>query len=76
MWTSEVVELIRESGIVNKEFEFFPNETQFMQIAAKTPRSNCVLDSTKAIHTGLKLTPIRDSIKAMLQSWESLPLNA
>ncbi len=76
MWTSEVVELIRESGIVNKEFEFFPSETQFMQIAAKTPRSNCVLDSTKAIHAGLKLTPIRDSIKAMLQSWESLPLNA
>ncbi len=45
--TREVVDLIRQSGVCQKNFVFFKDEDDFMRLAAKTPRSNCVMDSTK-----------------------------
>ena len=50
--TREVVELIRQSGVCRKEFRFFDDEAEFMRVAAKTPRSNCVLDSSKLQRPG------------------------
>lgn len=69
--TREVVALIRASGVSNKSFEFFENESQFMAQAAIAPRSNCVLDPSKALQAGLKLTEIRQSIQLALNSWQS-----
>ena len=69
--TREVVELIRESGVSKKAFEFFPNEEDFMQKAAKTPRSNCVLDSSKAISAGLKFRVVQDALKDCLRNWQA-----
>ena len=68
--TSEVVEMIKSAGVSNKEFRFFDSEDDFMQRAAKTPRSNCVMDSSKAIQAGLRLTPIRDAIQLALEKWK------
>ena len=67
--TSEVVTMIKEAGVCDKEFRFFDSEADFMAKAAKTPRSNCVMDSLKAIRAGLQLTPIRDAIRQALESW-------
>lgn len=69
--TSDVVSMIQQCGLSNRKFRFFDSEYQFMQQAAKTPRSNCVLDSSKAIAVGLKLTSIAQSIKQSLESWVS-----
>ena len=74
VWTSEVTELIRASGVTDKQFRFFDDEVQFMQLAAKTPRSNCVLDSTKAVEAGLKLTPVVKAIEQSLARWSQTPL--
>jgi dTDP-4-dehydrorhamnose reductase len=67
--TKEVVELIRQSGVCSKNFVFFDDESQFMRIAAKTPRSNCVLDSSKAIQHGLTLQPATDVLENCLRTW-------
>jgi dTDP-4-dehydrorhamnose reductase len=67
--TSEVVAMIKEAGVCDKEFRFFDSEADFMAKAAKTPRSNCVMDSSKALEAGLKLTPIRDAIRDALARW-------
>lgn len=69
--TRDVVELIKKSGVCSKEFTFFDDEAQFMQIAAKTPRSNCVLDSRKAIEAGLRLRPVVDTLENCLKGWNS-----
>jgi dTDP-4-dehydrorhamnose reductase len=69
--TSEVVEMIRESGVCQKEFRFFKSEEEFMAVAAKTPRSNCVMDSTKLRNAGIQMTEIREAIVRALQNWES-----
>ena len=70
VWTSDVTELIRAAGISSKEFEFFTDEAQFMQRAARAPRSNCVLDSSKAVAAGLTLTPVIPALQQTLARWQ------
>jgi dTDP-4-dehydrorhamnose reductase len=68
--TREVVELIRESGVSDKAFSFFKDESEFMATAAKTPRSNCVMDSSKLARAGITMTPVRDAIRQALSRWK------
>ena len=67
--TREVVDLIRKSGVSNKDFKFFANEAEFMRIAAKTPRSNCVMTSAKLAATGIKMTEVHEAIERDLRRW-------
>ena len=67
--TREVVDLIRASGVSRKDFQFFADEDEFMQLAAKTPRSNCVLDTTKLQSTGIAMTEVHDALEQALHSW-------
>ncbi|HXQ80993.1 MAG TPA: sugar nucleotide-binding protein [Opitutaceae bacterium] len=67
--TREVVELIRRSGVCAKEFEFFASEDEFMKAVAKTPRSNCVLDSSKLAGVGIRLTDVHEAIGRDLRAW-------
>ena len=68
--THEVVELIKKSGVSNKDFQFFKDESDFMQKAAKTPRSNCVLDSSKLLASGVVMSHVRDAIAKALKNWK------
>lgn len=68
--TRDVVELIKASGVCTKDFDFFDDEDEFMQIAAKTPRSNCVMDSTKLANAGIKMTEVHDAIRQSLANWQ------
>jgi dTDP-4-dehydrorhamnose reductase len=69
--TTQITEWIIEEGLTNKKFQFFESEDDFMQKAAKTPRSNCVLDTTKAEKAGIGMRPVEeamiDSIRKMRQ---------
>lgn len=67
--THDVVGLIHRHGLSKKQFLFFDSEDQFMQLAAKTPRSNCVLDSSKAIAAGLPLSPISEAMEKAMKAW-------
>ena len=70
--TSQVTEWMIEEGLTDKKFNFFKSEEEFMEKAAKTPRSNCVLDTTKAEKAGIGMRPVEeamiDSIRKMRQS--------
>jgi dTDP-4-dehydrorhamnose reductase len=68
--THEIVEQIRRSGVSKKEFTFFKSEDEFMRVAAKTPRSNCVLDGTKLARTGITMTEVHDAVDQALRTWE------
>ena len=67
--THEVVDLIRQSGVSDKDFEFFASEDEFMQKAAKTPRSNCVLDTAKLQAAGIALPEVHDAVAEALRRW-------
>ena len=63
--------MIKE-GLTDKKFNFFDSEEEFMYKAAIAPRSNCVLDTTKAEKAGIAMRPVEeamiDSIRKMRQS--------
>ncbi len=67
--THEVVDLIRKSGVSNKDFVFFRNEDEFMHVAAKTPRSNCTMDSSKLASVGIALTEVHEAVARDLRNW-------
>lgn len=69
--TRQITNWMHEEGVTDKEFSFFQDETDFMDRAASTPRSNCVLDTTKAEQAGVGMRPVeeavRDSLRKMKQ---------
>jgi dTDP-4-dehydrorhamnose reductase len=67
--TREIVDLIRRVGVCTKEFRFFASEDEFMRVAAKTPRSNCVLDSAKLAAAGIRLVEIHAAVERDLRRW-------
>jgi UDP-glucose 4,6-dehydratase len=70
--TSEVVAMLREHRLTDRAFSFFRDEQEFMAIAAKTPRSNCVLDNSKALAAGLKLTTAHEALDRCLANWNKV----
>ena len=67
--TREVVELIKQSGVSDKDFQFFDDEEEFMRLAARTPRSNCVLDAGKLQAAGIEMTEVHEAVAKALRNW-------
>ena len=73
--TRQVVNHIIKSGLLTKKYSFFDNEDEFMATAAKTPRSNCVLDSSKLSTVGIKMTEVNEAIIYDLKRWQNIVIN-
>jgi len=52
-----------------RKFEFWANDDEFYRQAAKTPRSNCVLDVSKLVATGVRLRPVEEALEDSLKNW-------
>ena len=65
--TRQVVKWMKEEGVTDKEFNFFENEEDFMAKAAITPRSNCVMDTSKAERNGIALRPVEEAVRDSLR---------
>ena len=65
--TRQVTDWMVEEGVTDKEFKFFENENHFMENAAGTPRSNCVLDTSKAQKAGIGMRPVEEAIRDSLR---------
>jgi nucleoside-diphosphate-sugar epimerase len=69
--TDEVVNMIRRSGVNGKkEYSFFEDDAEFRRMAAKTPRSNCVLSSAKLAQVGISLPVVHEAIERDLRLWQ------
>lgn len=69
--TREVVELIAAGGLTTKRFQFFKDEEEFNRLAARTPRSHCVLDTRKLQQAGIRMTEIHEALAVALKNWKS-----
>ena len=67
--TREVVELIKQHLKLDKQFQYFENEAEFMQLAATTPRSNCTLDNSKLLNTGIQISEVHEAVERSLREW-------
>ena len=68
--TRQVVDHILKSGVLIKDYVFFKDETEFMHLAAKTPRSNCVMDSAKLASVGIQMTEVHEALDRDLSRWK------
>jgi dTDP-4-dehydrorhamnose reductase len=69
--TREVVTAIQRVLKPARAFEFWADDAEFYRIAAKTPRSNCILDTTKLLATGVKIRPVEEALETSLRHWQA-----
>ena len=68
--TRQVVDMVQKVLHPDKKFEFWKSDEEFYRVAAKTPRSNCVLDISKLLATGVKLRPVMEALEISLREWK------
>jgi dTDP-4-dehydrorhamnose reductase len=68
--TADVVEMARKWLPSEKTFEYFHNDAEFYSTAAKTPRSNCILDVTKLLRAGVRIRPVQEALEDALRHWQ------
>ena len=67
--TRQVVGQIERRLKLTRKFEFWESDEEFYKVAAKTPRSNCVLNVSKLLATGISLRPVEEALADSLTRW-------
>jgi len=67
--TRQVVGRIEKILKPDRRFEFWKDDKEFYRLAVKTPRSNCVLDVSKLLATGVEIRPVEEAIEDSLKNW-------
>jgi len=67
--TREVVQMIVQTLKPAREFEFWADDEEFYRVAAKAPRSNCILDVSKLLAHGVRLRPVTEALQDALNNW-------
>ena len=70
--TRQVTEWMLEEGLTDQKFDFFEDEEAFMRDAASTPRSNCVMDSSKLAAAGIEMRPVEEAVRDSLRKMRKL----
>jgi len=68
--TKHVVELIEKLLKPAKKFEFWASDEEFYKVAAKTPRSNCVMNTTKLLAAGVQIRGVEEALEDSLKNWK------
>jgi dTDP-4-dehydrorhamnose reductase len=73
--TREVVEMIGKILKPRRIFEFWKNDAEFYSLAARTPRSNCILDVSRLQAAGVKIRSAKDALRSALLKWQPILAN-
>jgi dTDP-4-dehydrorhamnose reductase len=68
--TRQVVEMIQEILKPKRSFEFWADDEEFYRVAAKAPRSNCILDNSKLLAAGVGMCSVEDALEDSLRNWQ------
>ena len=68
--TRQVIAMIEKILKPSKKFEFWKDDAEFYKIAAKTPRSNCVMDVSKLLTAGVKMRGVHEALEDSLKNWK------
>ncbi|HEV7924320.1 MAG TPA: sugar nucleotide-binding protein [Verrucomicrobiae bacterium] len=69
----QAVEMIQKILKPSRAFDFWASDEEFYRVAAKTPRSNCILDVSKLLATGVTMRPVEEALTDALQQWRPRP---
>ena len=68
--TRHVVEMLEKILKPKQKFEYWASDEEFYKVAAKTPRSNCVMDVSKLLATGVKIRGVEEALENSLKNWQ------
>jgi dTDP-4-dehydrorhamnose reductase len=68
--TKHVVQLIEHYLKPARKFEFWESDEEFYKVAAKTPRSNCVMDTTRLLAAGVEIRGVEAALEDSLKNWK------
>lgn len=68
--TRHVVQQIEKILKPDRRFQFWESDEEFYRVAAKTPRSNCVMDVSKLLAAGVKIRPVEEALEHSLKNWK------
>lgn len=71
MSTRQVVEKAGKILKLERKFSFWEDDEEFYRQAAKTPRSNCLLETAKLQSAGVKLKPVEEAVEDALRHWQT-----
>jgi UDP-glucose 4,6-dehydratase len=69
--SSQVVEMIQTVLKPRRSFDFWKNDEEFYRTAARTPRSNCILDVSKLWAAGVGMRPVERALTEALEQWRT-----
>lgn len=69
--TREVVETIRQKLKPGWNPAFWQSDDEFYRFGAVTPRSNCILDTTKILKAGVRIRTVNEALEEALDRWVS-----
>jgi UDP-glucose 4,6-dehydratase len=69
--TREVAAMIQRILEPDRHFDFWKNDEEFYRLGATAPRSNCILDVSKLLATGVKMRPVQEALRDALQRWRT-----
>lgn len=67
--TDRLVEKLKKTIVKNRDFTLIGEEELYKNFA-KTPRSNCVLDNSKLLATGIKMRTVDAALDHCLANWK------
>lgn len=70
--TRQISAMLTDVLNLTRSFQFWESDQDFYQNAARTPRSNCLLDTTKLDKLDLKMRPIGDALFEAMKNFRSL----
>jgi dTDP-4-dehydrorhamnose reductase len=68
--TEKLVEKLKLTIAKNKEFNLI-NDNELYKNYAKTPRSNCVMNNSKLLLSGIKMSNVDESLDWCLKNWKN-----
>jgi dTDP-4-dehydrorhamnose reductase len=71
--SAQVVAMIQKILKPARPFQFFTDDKEFYDSAAKTPRSNCIMDTSKMLKVGVKMRPVEEALDEALRGWVQTP---
>jgi hypothetical protein len=54
-----------------RNFEFWKDDEEFYRDGAKVPRANAILDVSKLLSIGIRMTPVQSALQESLERWQS-----
>ena len=66
--TDALVNKLKNTIAKNKDFNLI-SEKELYKNYVNTPRSNCVMDNSKLLNTGIKMKSIEESLDYCLNNW-------